>query len=439
MAGKQFVVCDRYWFWRGVSLVSIKKLCYTKLVSELCLSDTYAGVKAHRSLCSFGEIRRWFTGLKQMGETLHFALHFVPDAPIIKARNVCAPFCDVKMKGDFMQQKTHIANVLERNNCKDRYDAQAKQILSDKSILAWILKYTTSEFKDYPIELIRTCIEGEPEVGTHQVFPSPATDASRKFEGLMSDRFETKQVPEAIVGLDTVDKVPGEGEVTYDVRFCVLTPTAERIKLIINVESQKKYNPGYDIVTRGIFYCARMVAAQKETEFIGSDYDGIKKVYSIWISMENPLYAQHTITSYHFGEYPLYGILPEKKRYDLMELVLVCLGNPNAEDKGNELHGLLDTLFSPELSPHEKENILYNDYQIQTTVEMEGGLREMCNLSDLIEERGIAKGKDVLLLSQIQKKLAKGKSLEQIADELEETVETILPLYEQVQRESDVQ
>lgn len=63
----------------------------------------------------------------------------------------------------------------------------------------------------------------------------------------------------------------------------------------------------------------------------------------------------------------------------------------------------------------------------------------MCNLSDLIEERGIAKGKDVLLLSQIQKKLAKGKSLEQIADELEETVETILPLYEQVQRESDVQ
>ncbi len=112
-----------------------------------------------------------------------------------------------------MQQKTHIANILERNNYKDRYDTQAKQILSDKTILSWILKYTTSEFKDYPIELIKTCIEGEPEVGTHRVFPSLA--------------------PEAITGLDTVDKVPGEGEVTYDVRFTVLTPTAERIKLII--------------------------------------------------------------------------------------------------------------------------------------------------------------------------------------------------------------
>ena len=314
-----------------------------------------------------------------------------------------------------MQQKTHIANVLERNNYKDRYDTQAKQILSDKTVLSWILKYTTSEFKDYPIELIRTCIEGEPEVGTHRVFPSLA--------------------PEAITGLDTVDKVLGEGEITYDVRFTVLTPTAERIKLIINVESQKKFNPGYDIVTRGIFYCTRMVAAQKETEFKGSDYDAIKKVYSIWISMENPPYAQHTITSYRISEYPLYGSLPKKKRYDLMELVLVCLGTPNAENMGNELHGLLDTLFSQELAPQEKETILYNDYHIETTVEMEGGLREMCNLSDLIEEKGIEKGERLCLLTQIKKKLAKGKSLEQIADELEETVENILPLYNQVRDE----
>ncbi len=289
-----------------------------------------------------------------------------------------------------MQQKTHIANVLERNNYKDRYDTQAKQILSDKTILSWILKYTTSEFKDYPIELIKTCFEGEPEVGTHRVFPNLVPDISEDSESSGPNPDNT--FPEAITGLDTVDKVPGEGEVTYDVRFTVLTPTAERIKLIINVESQKKFNPGYDIVTRGIFYCTRMVAAQKETEFKGSDYDSIKKVYSIWISMENPQYAQHTITSYRINEHPIYGILPKKKRYDLMELVLVCLGTPETESKGNELHGLLDTLFSQELSPLEKENILYNDYHIETTVEMEGGLREMCNLSDLIEERGIEKG-----------------------------------------------
>ena len=63
----------------------------------------------------------------------------------------------------------------------------------------------------------------------------------------------------------------------------------------------------------------------------------------------------------------------------------------------------------------------------------------MCNLSDLIEERGIEKGikqgDRLRLLSLIQKKLAKGKSLEQIADELEDTVENILPLYNQAQAE----
>lgn len=331
-----------------------------------------------------------------------------------------------------MQQKTHIANVLERNNCKDRYDAQVKQILSDKTVLSWILKYTTEELKDCPIAVIKSCIEGEPEVGTHRVFPSLAPDVATESETTGLDLSSSEASPEAITGIDTVDKVPGEGEVYYDVRFVVFTPTKERIKLIINVEGQKKFEPGYDIVTRGIFYCARMLSAQKNTEFTGIDYDAIKKVYSIWISMNNPSNVQHTITSYRLSKHPLYGMLPIPKRYDLMELVLVCLGTPKSEKKGNELHGLLDTLLSMELTPQEKEKIIYSKYGIETTVELEGGLREMCNLSDLIEERGIAKGKDTLLLSQIQKKLVKSKSLEQIADELEETVDVIRPLYEQV-------
>lgn len=293
-----------------------------------------------------------------------------------------------------MQQKTHIANVLERNNCKDQYDTQVKHVLSDKTILAWILKYTTSEFREYPVDLIKTCIEGEPEVGTYRVFPSLAPEQTES---------PSIPAPEAITGIDTVDKVPGEGEVNFDIRFHVLTPTEERIKLIINVEAQKKFDPGYDIVTRGIFYCTRMVA------------------------------AQHTIASYHMTQEPLYGTLLKEFRYDLMEMVLVCLGSPESKNKGTDLHGLLDTVLSPDLKPEEKERILTNDYNIPTTMEQEGGLRHMCNLSDLIEERGIEKGDRLRLLSQIQKKLAKGKSLEQIADELEETVDAILPLYEQAQ------
>lgn len=69
----------------------------------------------------------------------------------------------------------------------------------------------------------------------------------------------------------------------------------------------------------------------------------------------------------------------------------------------------------------------------------------MCNLSDLVEERGIEKGiekgiergKLEILLSQIRKKVMKGKSLARIADELEESVDVILPLYHQVLQETD--
>lgn len=60
--------------------------------------------------------------------------------------------------------------------------------------------------------------------------------------------------------------------------------------------------------------------------------------------------------------------------------------------QGNELHGLLSTLLSDELEPAEKKKILEQEYGIATSVEMEGGLQKMCNLSEIIEEKGIEQG-----------------------------------------------
>ncbi|MGN1084507.1 MAG: hypothetical protein ACI4QX_05860, partial [Lachnospiraceae bacterium] len=87
--------------------------------------------------------------------------------------------------------------------------------------------------------------------------------------------------------------------------------------------------------------------------------------------------------------------------------------------------------------PEEKEKILFDEYDIETSKELEGGLRQMCNLSDLVEERGIEKGKLETLLSLVRKKIMKNKPLAQIADELEESVDVILPLYHQALQERD--
>ena len=54
---------------------------------------------------------------------------------------------------------------------------------------------------------------------------------------------------------------------------------------------------------------------------------------------------------------------------------------------------------------------------------------------DVLRKRLNEEGREDLLSEQITKKLKAGKSLEQIAAEVEETPEAILPLYERIKAE----
>lgn len=56
-------------------------------------------------------------------------------------------------------------------------------------------------------------------------------------------------------------------------------------QIIINVEAQKDEPSKYDIFNRAVFYVSRLISSQKERDFKNSDYDNIKKVYSIWVCM----------------------------------------------------------------------------------------------------------------------------------------------------------
>lgn len=317
-----------------------------------------------------------------------------------------------------MTENTYISDALEGNDNKDRLDTEVKKVLSDKTVLAWILKYTTAEFKRYSIERIKTCIEGTPEVGTHPL--NPKSKHKDKHANKSPKNYKSSQSPEAITGSDTVDKVPGEGQVYYDIRFYAVTPTKERIKLILNVEAQKALSLKYDLVTRGIFYAARMISAQKGTEFTKSNYDDIKKVYSIWICMEVPRNIEYTITSYRMDKKVLFGNPRRRFRYDLMEVVMICLGREETANTGTKLHGMLSTLLSRKLTPKEKEKHLATEYDFETSTELEGELKQMCNYSDLIEEKGIEKGKLSTLIALVQDGLL---SVEEAAKRAELTVE----------------
>lgn len=276
-----------------------------------------------------------------------------------------------------MSENSYLSSALYAADDKAEYDAGAKKILADKQVLAWILKYCVKEFKEYPIHLVKERIEGAPEVSQIHLMPR-------------------KAAPEAISGLPNVDDVPKEGGIRFDIRFYAITPEGEHIKLIIDLEAQKNFYPGYSITARGVFYGARMISAQYGVEFVDSDYDNIKKVYSIWICMNAPKYGVNTITEYALQPQHIYGRFQGKMKYDLLSIVIIGMGSEEESKEGSELHQILSVLFSRMISPAEKEKNLRDKYGFDIGHEMKGVWREMCNLSDLIEEeateRGLKKG-----------------------------------------------
>lgn len=271
------------------------------------------------------------------------------------------------------EKKTALSHSLEIADDKAQYDENIKNILANKIILAWLLKYLVKEFKNNEIEDIVNLIEGEPEIASASIYPGKTNKNSK------------------VTGVSTEDKVPKEGEVSFDIRFVIFTYGSERIKLIINVEAQKRFRPGYDLVTRGVFYGARLLSAQLDREFSTDNYDDIKKVYSIWICMNAPQYAQYTITSYHMTQENICGNYSGKSRYDLMEIIMVCLGKSKNKEY-NKLIEMLNVLLASNIGAKEKEDILYYEYGIKSTIKLEKELRQMCNLSDLVEEQAIKRG-----------------------------------------------
>ena len=282
--------------------------------------------------------------------------------------------------------RNEFARNLDLAQAKIQYDEQCKKVLGDKNVLSWILQRTVREYAGMNREEIMKCIEGEPEIGSRRVNPGE-TNASQ------------------ITGMANEDKVNEEGTIFYDIRFFAWIPKSrEKIRLIINVEAQKKYHTGYSLTTRGVFYGARMISAQLGTEFEIPEYDKIKKVYSIWICMNAPQYIGNAISEYKLEKTDLIpGIPDRRKEYDKLSVVMVCLNTKKETE--DQFLGMLQTLFNTELAEKEKKERLEQEYEIQ----MENGfgkeLSLMCNLSDTVEERGIEKG----IEQGMEKGIEKGK------------------------------
>ena len=368
-----------------------------------------------------------------------------------------------RRKGSTMGKETYLAHTITQTDYEARYDRAAKKLLANKLVLAHILKDCVKEYQACSImDIAQKYIEGEPEVGTTgvnmddsnspeqpdikqetvvaraaevqamnaqevnaQVINAQAINAqamntqSMKVQAMneqamnahaMSIQAMNTQVTK-VQGMGNEDISQNEGTVYYDVRFNAIAPSTEEhgnIRLIINAEAQNRFKPKYPLTKRAVYYGSRLISAQHGTVFTKSDYQKLRKVYSIWICVNPAKRFRNTITRYSLKPETIIGNAVEApENYDLINIVMVCLGKME-EWNDNNLIKFLGVLFQNELSAREKKDILERDFNIPMTETFESEVDDMCNLSQGVAEEAMQKGIEKGLEQGRQEGIEKG-------------------------------
>lgn len=166
---------------------------------------------------------------------------------------------------------TEAKNAVKATDKKAQYDDSAKRLLGQKIILAHILVKTVDEFKGMNPKTVVSFIEGDPYISVVPIEPG-LTNKSYEKEG------------QRIVGFNSENVEINEGLARFDIVFYVRMSDGFS-QIIINLELQKDEPSEYKILNRTIFYVCRLISSQKERDFKNTNYNDIKRVYSIWVCM----------------------------------------------------------------------------------------------------------------------------------------------------------
>ena len=315
---------------------------------------------------------------------------------------------------------TEIANAVNAAGDKAQYDTRVKRLLAQKSILAHILVKTVDEFKGMKPEDVVKYIEGEPSISVVPVEPG------------LANMEKTDAAGQRIVGLNTENAEINEGLVRFDIIFYVRMPSVDDTKnglsqIIVNIEAQKDEPTEYKILNRAIFYVSRLISSQKERDFVNTNYDDIKQVFSIWICMNMD---DNSLSHIYLTKDELLKPCNWKGNLDLLNIVLIGITNEIPEhDEKYEMHRLIGALLSSELKEQEKLDIIEHEYNIPINQEFREDVRIMCNLSTGIEERATERATKKATEKTSEKFILnmykKGYTLDQIADVAETGVDEV--------------
>ena len=273
---------------------------------------------------------------------------------------------------------------------------------------------TVDEFKGMKPEDVVKYIEGEPSISVVPVEPG------------LANMEKTDAAGQRIVGLNTENAEINEGLVRFDIIFYVRMKNGLS-QIIVNIEAQKDEPTEYKILNRAIFYVSRLISSQKERDFVNTNYDDIKQVFSIWICMNMD---DNSLSHIHLTKDELLKSCNWKGNLDLLNIVLIGITNEIPEhDEKYEMHRLIGALLSSELKEQEKLDIIEHEYNIPISQEFREDVRIMCNLSTGIEERATERATKKATEKTSEKFILnmykKGYTLDQIADVAETGVDEV--------------
>ena len=220
--------------------------------------------------------------------------------------------------------------------------------------------------------------------------------------------------------LNNENMIPNYGTVKFDMLCCVDLPqlNGTNKRIYLNVEIQNNIHPGYSLVTRGIAYVLRILTTQWGREYDDKNYDGMKKVYSLWIMPQ--------ATKRKDGDVDVYKVKKErngkeenKENYDKEELVMIYLNQKHDTTKKYPKH---DEVLMPLVA------FLNNriDYQGKKKIikgygfkETEREVKEMCDYANYLERKARNEGISQVI-NQGKKIERKEKNIEHVRNVMNE-------------------